>query len=301
MSDPAGQSPSITTGSSPSVRRKVLAGKLFGLVCLAAIGIGLVTLAILMSDAIADGWRGLKPSFFTSFPSRIPEKAGIRSALFGTLYMIGLVIGMVFPIGVGGAIYLEEYSRKNWFSRLVEVNVQNLAAVPSIVYGLLGLGLFVRGLHLGQSILAGAMTMSLLVLPIVVIAGREAIRAVPPSMREAAYGLGASKWQVTTRTVLPAALPGILTGVILAISRAIGEAAPLITIGALSYVAFQPRSVMDDFTVLPIQIFNWISRPQAGFHSAAASAIIVLLAVTIGFNALAVWLRGRLRRKFGRQ
>lgn len=292
--------PAITTGSSPDVRRKVIVGRLFGLLCLGAICFGLFTLGILLADAIADGWRGLKPSFFTNFPSRIPENSGIRSALFGTLYMIGLVIVIVFPVGVGSAIYLEEYSKKNWFSRLIEVNVQNLAAVPSIVYGLLGLGIFVRAMRLGQSILAGAMTMSLLVLPIVVIAGREAIRAVPQSIREAAYGLGASKWQVTTKAVLPAALPGILTGVILAISRAIGEAAPLITIGALSYVAFQPRSIMDDFTVLPIQIFNWVSRPQPGFHSMAASAIIVLVAVTIGFNSLAVWLRGRLRRRFGR-
>ena len=244
------------------------------------------------------GWATLDWGFLTSFPSRFPANAGIKAALFGSLWLIGLTALFSLPTGVAAAVWLEEYQvRKNWLSRLVEVNISNLAGVPSIIYGLLGLGIFVRALQLERSVLSGALTMSLLVLPIIIINTREALRAVPRSQREAAYALGATRSQVVAGVVLPSALPGILTGLILALSRAIGETAPLITIGALTFIAFVPTSPMDPFTVLPIQIFNWVSRPQKEFHAIAASGILVLLVVLLGMNALAVILRDRARRR----
>jgi phosphate transport system permease protein len=211
--------------------------------------------------------------------------------------LILLTAVFAFPIGVGAAIYLEEYAGKSWFSRVVEVNISNLAGVPSIIYGLLGLELFVRAMGFDRSLLSGALTMALLVLPIIIISSREALRTVPRSIREASFALGADRWQTIWHQVLPLALPGILTGSILAFSRAIGEAAPLITIGALTYVAFLPDGLFAPFTALPIQIFNWVSRPQAGFHANAAAAILVLLAVLLLMNALAVLLRQRYQKR----
>jgi phosphate transport system permease protein len=272
-------------------------GMLFGLLSAVAIAIGLVTLGVLIADVIHDGWRALSWDFLTSYPSRRPEQAGILSALVGSFYILILVALIAFPLGVAAAIYLEEFAPQNRLTATIEINLSNLAAVPSIVYGLLGLGVFVRSFMLGRSLLAGALTLSLLVLPIIIIASREALRAVPPSIREAGLALGASHWQTVRLFVLPAALPGILTGTILALARAIGETAPLITIGALTYVAFTPQSLFDPFTVLPIQIFNWISRPQPAFHERAAAGIIVLLAVLLLFNSLAIFLRARLQRR----
>jgi len=272
-------------------------GMLFGLLSAVAIAIGLVTLGVLIADVIHDGWRALSWDFLTSYPSRRPEQAGILSALVGSFYILILVALIGFPLGVAAAIYLEEFAPKNRLTATIEINLSNLAAVPSIVYGLLGLGVFVRTFMLGRSLLAGALTLSLLVLPIIIIASREALRAVPPSIREAGLALGASHWQTVRLFVLPAAWPGILTGTILALARAIGETAPLITIGALTYVAFTPQSLFDPFTVLPIQIFNWISRPQPAFHERAATGIIVLLAVLLLFNGLAIFLRARLQRR----
>ena len=263
----------------------------------AATILGLLVLVVLLIDVIIEGAPSLSWHFLTNFPSRFPEQAGILSALAGTLWVMSLTALFSFPIGVGAAIYLEEYGRKNWLTTLIEVNIANLAGVPSVVYGLLGLGLFVRILGLERSVLAGSLTMALLVLPIIIIASREAVRAVPRSLREAGYALGATQWEVVGRVVLPVAFPGILTGTILALSRAIGEIAPLITIGALTFIAFLPDSALSPFTVLPIQIFNWVSRPQAAFHEKAAAAIIVLLVVLLTMNATAIFLRNRFQRR----
>lgn len=278
-----------------SLRRRLQT--IFGLLSIAAITIGLTSLAVLIADVVRDGWHVLSWDFLTSFPSRRPEQAGIRSALVGTVYILILVALIAFPLGVAAATYLEEFAPKNRLTAFIEVNISNLAAVPSIVYGLLGLGIFVRTFLLGRSLLAGALTLSLLVLPIIIIASREALRAIPPSIREAGHALGASRWQTVRSFVLPAAFPGILTGTILALARGIGETAPLITIGALTYVAFTPRSLVDPFTVLPIQIFNWVSRPQPGFHERAAGGILVLLIVLLLFNGLAILLRARLQQR----
>jgi phosphate transport system permease protein len=263
----------------------------------AALLVALGSLAVLLIDAFVDGAGRLSWEFLTSFPSRHPEQAGILAALVGSVAMITLTAAFALPIGVGAAVYLEEYAGKTWWSRVIEVNIANLAGVPSIVYGLLGLELFVRAFGFDRSLLAGALTMALLVLPIIIIAAREALRTVPNSIREASYALGATRWQTIWYQVLPMAFPGILTGSILALSRAIGEAAPLITIGALTYVAFLPDSLFSPFTALPIQIFNWVSRPQAGFHVNAAAAIIVLLVVLLLMNATAVFLRQRYQRR----
>jgi phosphate transport system permease protein len=270
---------------------------LFKTTALLMLSVALLTLAVLLIDALVDGGGRLGWSFLTSFPSRKPEQAGILSALVGTTYMMVLTAVFAFPVGVGAAIYLEEYAKHHWISKVIEVNIANLAGVPSIIYGLLGLELFVRTMGFDRSLLSGSLTMGLLILPIVIISSREAIRTVPPSIREASYALGASKWQTTWNQVLPLAYPGILTGSILAFSRAIGEAAPLITIGALTYIAFLPDSLMSPFTAMPIQIFNWVSRPQRGFHENAAAAIIVLLIVLILMNTLAVYLRQRYQKK----
>jgi len=253
-------------------------------------------LSVLLFSILRDGWHTLKPHFFTSFPSRVPGQAGIYAALHGSFWVMLLTAGISIPIGVSTAVYLEEYAPRSRWSDLVQINIATLAGMPSIVYGLLGLALFVRYLGFDRSILAGALTMSLLVLPTIIIAAQGAIRAVPVSLREAAYGLGARRYQVVFGQVVPAAIPGIMTGIILALSRAMGESAPLILIGALSYVAFTPKSIMDPFTVLPVQIFNWAGRPQPAFHEIAAGAIIVLIVFLFALNLTAVIIRNRFQR-----
>jgi len=284
-----------------SFRRRVFARRAtalgFVVVCVLATCLGIAALGVLLADVLRDGIGRLSWDFINSFPSRKPEEAGIKAALFGTLWLMGLTAAFAIPIGVGAAVYLEEYAPRNWLTSVIQTNISNLAGVPSIVYGILGLALFVRAMELGRTVLAGSLTMALLVLPIVIVASQEALRAVPSSIREAAYGVGASRWQVVFHQVLPVALPGILTGVILALSRAIGEAAPLIMIGALAFVPFTPSGPMDHFTVLPIQIFNWASRPQAAFGENAAAAIIVLLAVLLSMNAFAIILRNRFQAR----
>jgi phosphate transport system permease protein len=288
----------IDTASAQTHRgRRRAFGNMFELLCLAAICIGMLALFFLVFDILRDGLGTLNWTFLTSFPSRFPNQAGILAALVGTLWLLVLTGLFALPTGVAAAIWLEEVAQKGRLSQLIEVNISNLAGVPSIIYGLLGLGIFVRTFGFGRSLLAGSLTMALLVLPIVIVNAREALRAVPSSQREAAYALGATRSQVVWKAVLPAALPGIFTGVILALSRAIGETAPLITIGALTFIAFLPQGPQDPFTVLPIQIFNWVSRPQAAFHDIAASGIIVLLVVLLSMNAVAVILRDRARRK----
>lgn len=279
-------------------RHREIAGKVFEGIALGATIFGLLVLFLLLLDVVRRGLGVLSWSFFTNYPSRFPEQAGIRSALLGTLWVMALTALFSVPLGVAAALYLEEYAPRNRLTRFIELNINNLAGVPSIIYGLLGLELFVRGMRLERSILAGALTLSLLILPILITASREALRAVPMSLREAAFALGATRWQVIRHQVLPVAFPGILTGMILALSRAIGETAPLITIGALTFIAFDPKSPFDKFTVLPIQIFNWVSRPQAGFHARAAGAILVLLVVLLTMNGLAIYLRNRLQKRY---
>lgn len=275
-------------------RRKVR-GHIFHGLCLVAILIGLVMLGALLYQVISQGWNRVDWSFITSFPSRHPEQAGIQAALLGSVYVVALAGIIAFVLGLGTAIYLEEYAPRNWFARIIQINIINLAGVPSIVYGILGLEIFVRTLGLGKSVLAGSLTLALLILPIVIIAAEEAIRAVPPSIREGGYALGATRWQAIWHLVLPQAFPGILTGVILAVSRALGETAPLIVMGALTFVPFSPDGPLSRFTVLPIQIFNWISRPQEGFQVIAASAILLLLLLLLLMNSLAIIVRQRTR------
>lgn len=272
-------------------------GKIFQGLCLLSIAVSILALVTLLADITIDGMAWLSADFLTSFPSRIPARAGIKPAILGSVWIMLLVAALSFPFGVGAAIYLEEYAPRGRITKLIQTNIANLAGVPSIVYGILGLAIFVRFFGLGRSILAGAATLSLLVLPVVIIAAQEAIRAVPSSLREAAYGVGATRWQVVRHHVLPMAMPGILTGMILSLSRAIGETAPLILVGALAFVAFEPTSPMDLFTVLPIQIFNWTARPQAEFHGLAAGAIMVLLALLLMMNATAILLRNRYQSK----
>lgn len=258
---------------------------------------GLAFLMILIIDVVYDGGGRLSWQFLSNFPSRMAEKAGILSALVGTVWIMGLTALFAIPLGIGAGIYLEEYGKKNPVTRLIEINIANLAGVPSIIYGLLGLGVFVRLMSLERSLLTGALTLSLLVLPIIIIATRESLRAIPYSIKEASFALGATQWQTISRQTLPAAMPGILTGVILALSRAIGETAPLITIGALTYIAFLPHNVFDPFTVLPIQIFNWVSRPQEAFATNAAAGIIVLLVLTLMLNSIAIYLRHKYQKR----
>jgi phosphate transport system permease protein len=284
-------------GSDPGIVRRRLLDALFqgaGLLVLLA---ALAALAALLYSVLHDGLGRLSWEFLTSYTSRHASRAGILPALAGSVFIIGLTALLAIPLGVGAAIYLEEYGSRSRIARLIELNIANLAAVPSIIYGLLGLALFVRALGFGGSILAGAATLALLVLPVVILATREALRTVPMSLREASYALGATRWQTIRHQVLPVAVPGILTGVILALSRAIGETAPVITIGALTYVPFLPDRVWSPFTVLPIQIFNWVSRPQPEFAENAAAAILVLLALLLSMNAVAVWLRDRYQKR----
>jgi len=279
-----------------TTRRKVV-NALFGLLAFLAIFASLVTLVALLFDVVVRGGSSVDLQFFTSAPSRIPAKAGILPALVGTLWVTTLVAIMTFPIGVAAAIYLEEYAGRGRWSRLLRINISNLAGVPSIVYGIFGLALFVRLLGLGRTVFAAALTLSLLILPVVIISSMEAIRAVPPSQREAAYALGATRWQMVRRALLPAAAPGILTGIVLAVGRAVGETAPLILIGAVTFVTFVPVNPFEDkYTVLPIQIFNWAGRPQAAFQEISAAAILVLLVLMFLLNLVAVILRARLSR-----
>jgi phosphate transport system permease protein len=288
----------LFTENAEHLRRRHLKGSLLAGVAFLAILLAIIVLVTLLIDVFVDGLPWLRPQLFTSFPSRFPEKAGLRSALQGSFWLMILTALMAIPVGIASAVYLEEYAPQTALTRWIEVNISNLAGVPSIIYGLLGLGLFVRGLGLGRSLLAGALTMSLLILPIIIVASREALRAVPRSLHEAAIALGATPWQVIRDHTLQYAMPGILTGIILAMSRAVGETAPLITIGALTYIAFDLRGPLDIFTVLPIQIFNWVSLPQKDFQRLAAAGIIVLLGFTLLMNALAIFLRNRLRQRW---
>ena len=284
----------LTTPTSLARRHRVAGG--FRILCQGFTWLSVLLLAVLIVHVTRQGIGWLDLDFLSSYPSAEPEKAGILGALLGTLWLIALIALFAIPVGVAAAVYLEEFAKPSRLNTAIEINIANLAGVPSIVYGILGLTVFVRTLGLGQSLLAGALTMSLLVLPVIILASREAIRAVPSSIRQAAFAVGATRWQTVRHHVLPSALPGILTGVILALSRAIGETAPLITMGALTYVAFAPQGPMDQFTALPIQIYNWASRPQPEFHNVAAAGIIVLLTVLLLMNATAVLIRYRSQR-----
>jgi phosphate transport system permease protein len=283
---------------------------IFMLCGVAALMIGVLTFAALFVDMAVDGMGRLSWDFFTSFPSRRPGQAGILSAWVGSTLVMLTTAFFAVPLGVAAGIYLEEYAAKNWVTDVIEINITNLAGVPSIVYGLLALGLFVYQFGLGQSILAAGLTLALLILPVVIVATREAIRSIPQGIREGAYALGATQWQVSKHHIVPYAMPGILTGVIIGMARAIGETAPVITIGALTFIAFLPPSpvqaappflsfdwVMSPFSVMPIQMCNWTSRPEAAFHQNAAAAGFVLVLMTLAMNGRAIWLRYRLRRK----
>jgi phosphate transport system permease protein len=270
---------------------------IFQIVALMTLVIALAALGALVYDVFADGASRLSLSFIRNIASRNAEEAGVYHALMGSIWVIALTGAMALPVGVAAAIYLEEYGGRSPIARFIELNIANLAAVPSIIYGLLGLGLFVRFLGMGQSVIAGAATLALLALPVVILSTREALRTVPKSIREGSYALGATKWQTIWHQVLPMALPGVLTGLILALSRSIGETAPLITIGALTYIPFAPDSVWSKFTVLPIQVFNWVSRPQADFKANAAAGILVLLALLLSMNAIAIVVRDRQQRR----
>lgn len=259
---------------------------------------GIVVLIVLLKQILETGLKHLDLKFLTSFPSRTASKAGIKSALVGSLWVMLLTGLFSFPLGVGTAIYLEEYAKKNWFNKLLQINISNLAGIPSIVYGMLGLSVFVKGLRFGTSILSGSLTLTLLILPVIIISSQEAIKSVPDTLRQGSLALGVTKWQTITGVVLPYSLPGILTGCILAISRALGEAAPLIMVGAVGYIAFLPKGLLDSFTALPIQIYNWTSRPQAEFQEIAAAGIIVLMAVLLTFNAIAVVVRNKYQKRF---
>ncbi|MFA0741140.1 MAG: hypothetical protein DFNUSKGM_001249 [Candidatus Fervidibacter sacchari] len=279
-------------------RREVLMEWLFLVLAWVALLLTISVLLAILGKLFADGLTRVNWQFLTSFPSRRPEEAGIFSAWVGTLYVMTLTAAIALPLGIGAAIYLEEFASRNWFTRLVELNISNLAAIPAIIYGLLGLQVFVRWFRMGESVLAGACTLAIMSLPVIIVASREALRAVPVSIREAALALGATRWQTVRDHVLPLAIPGILTGTILALSRAIGEAAPLVTIGALTFVAFLPKSPLDPFTVLPIQAYNWVSRPQPEFHRNAAAALIVLLALLLLMNSIAIYLRNRYQQRW---
>lgn len=276
--------------------RKIKGNIVLGL-CLIGIVITIISLAALLFDSIQKGLPWLDIQFLTSYASRHPEESGLMVALFGSIWVVGLTALISFPLGVGAALYLEEYASQNPLTSFIQLNISNLAGVPSIVYGILGLGLFVETLALGRSILAGALTLSLLILPVIIIVSQEAIRGVPQADREGAYGLGATKWQVTRGIVIPQAFPGMLTGTILALSRAIGEAAPMIAIAALVYIPFTPSGPFDRFTVMPIQIFNWVNQPQSEFRGLAAAGILILLAVLLSMNSFAIFIRNRYQRR----
>lgn len=281
--------------------RKQIAGRrrtdwMLHILFVIATSIGVLALCVLIIDILIDGISRLQPDLFMNFPSRKADDAGMKSAIVGTIYMLLIMAPLSFIFGVGSAIYLEEYAKKGRLTRLIQLNISTLAGVPSIVYGILGLALFVRLFALDRSLIAGALTMTLLVLPIIIVSAQEAIRAVPKSRRDASFALGATKWQTVARSVMPSAIPGILTGVILAMSRAIGETAPLVMIGALTYVAFLPNGLGDSFTVIPIQVYNWLSKPQLEFKELAASGIIVLLALLLLMNFSAILLRNKYQK-----
>jgi phosphate transport system permease protein len=304
----AGPLPADASGRPPAVQRdptrfearlglRGWLGTAFHALCLAATLVGIIVLAALLYDVIRTGAPRLSWDFLTGFPSRFAARAGMKPALVGSIWTLALTGLFAFPLGVGTAVWLEEYAPASRLKTFVETNIANLAGVPSIVYGMLGLAVFVRHMALGRSILAGALTLALLILPVIISASQEAIKAVPGTLRLGAYALGATRWETIRYHVLPLALPGILTGTILALSRAIGEAAPLVVVGALAFVPFVPNRPLDPFTVVPIQIFNWISRPQAEFHELAAAASIVLLVLLLGMNAAAILLRNRFSRR----
>lgn len=282
---------------------------IFGVIGILCLSVGLLTFATLFVDMLVDGYARLRPEFFTEFPSRRAGQAGILSAWVGTTMVMIVTAAVAVPLGVAAGIYLEEYAPRNWVTDVIEINISNLAGVPSIVYGLLALGLFVYQFGLGQSVATAGLTLALLILPVVIVATREAIRAIPGAIREAAYALGATKWQVVQGHILPYSTGGILTGVIIGMARAIGETAPIITVGALTFIAFLPPSpiqaeppfvsfewLMSPFTVMPIQIFNWTSRPDPAFQANAAAAGFILVFMTLAMNGLAIWLRYRIRR-----
>lgn len=279
-------------GNANRIKDKIF--QYFGIACTF---FGLFMLAIFIGDVLQKGLSRIDWEFITKLPSRFPEKAGIFTALMGTCWILFLTAIIAIPVGVSAGLYLEEYGKRNRFAAILEINITNLAGIPSIIYGLLGLEVFVRIMGLGQSVLAGALTLSLLILPVIIVATRESVRAVPRSLREASFALGATKWQTIWTQVLPASIGGILTGVILALSRAVGEAAPLIVVGALAYVPFAPSTPLDEFSVLPIQIYNWVSRPQQGFVINSAAAIIILLMVTFAMNGIAIYFRNRWQKK----
>jgi phosphate transport system permease protein len=288
----------IPGGLSQAAQRSKWAGRIFQGFLLLSLAVGFLMLGALLVQVITDGYKWVDAVLFFEPPSTDPLIAGAEPAILATIYLGILLLLFTVPLGVGTAIYLEEYAnRDRWYNRLLEVNIQNLAAVPSIVYGILGLAFLVRGIGLGRVLLAGAMILTLLVLPTVIIASREAIRAVPDTIRQGAYALGATKWQVVWRQVLPAATPGIATGSILGLSRGLGETAPLLLVGALTYVAFNP-TIMGEFTALPVQIYQWVARPQDEFRTLAASAILVLLGILLTLNAFAIWLRNRYERRW---
>lgn len=289
-----------------SLNKRYKQGNIFRLVSMIATYIGLVILAVLLIDVFVDGIGYVDWGFMSNFPSRKPEQAGFLSAWVGTIWLMVITAIVSFLVGVGSGVFLEEFAADTWYAKLIEVNIGNLAAVPSIIYGLLGLQAFVRVMEPltgGRSVLAGSLTMSLLIIPIIIVATREALRAVPDSLRQGGLALGATRWQVVREQVFPLAFPGMLTGTILALSRAIGETAPLIAVGALTYIAFLPpvwpitEGLQTPFTVMPIQIFNWVSRPQAEFHSVAAAGIIVLMVALLLMNSIAIFLRNKFQQK----
>lgn len=275
-------------------RLKDDAFKLWGIACTF---VGLLFLAIFLASILGSGLQRIDWAFITDLPSRFPEQGGIYTALIGSLWVLVLTSFIALPLGIGAAIYLEEYAKKGRLSNILDINISNLAGVPSIIYGLLGLEIFVRVMEMGASVLAASYTLAMLILPIIIVSTREALKAVPNAIRDASYALGASKWQTVQYQLLPASFGGILTGVILALSRVVGETAPLIVVGALTYMPFAPRSPMDEFTVLPIQIFHWITRPQEGFKENAAAAIILLLLITFVMNGVAVYFRNKWQKK----
>ncbi|WP_050615780.1 phosphate ABC transporter permease PstA [Bacillus testis] len=280
------------------MRNRIMKNKIFKMAFFAATMFGLLVLAILLYRIFSQGMNHLDGSFFQHFASRRPEEAGVKAALTGTVWLMIIVAPVSIILGVGTALYLEEYAGENKFTSFIKLNISNLAGVPSIVFGLLGLTIFVRALALGNSIIAAGLTMSLLVLPVIIVSAQEAIRAVPKEWKEASYGMGATKWQTIVKVVLPAAVPGIATGSILALSRAIGETAPLLVLGIPMFIAFLPKGIFDTFTVLPMQIYNWTSRPQAEFQNVAASGIIVLLALLIIMNSVAVLIRNKYEKRY---
>ena len=267
--------------------------KIFRITALSLTVFALLILLVLLTDIFWRGFGRLNWGFFSNLPSRHPEKAGILTAIAGMLSLLLFTVIIALPIGILAGVYLQEYRSKNRFAKIVEINIANLAGVPSVIYGILGLQLFVRMAGMGNSLLAGAFTLALLIMPIIIVSTREALKAVPNTLREGSYGMGATKWQTTSRVVIPSALGGILTGIILSISRAIGETAPLLVIGALVYVPFIPEGPNDQFTTLPIQVFNWVSRPQAGFIINAAAGIIILLLITFLLNGIAIYIRNK--------